>query len=74
VYPNLPTDSKMKKKFINVVPVSKIAKNRFDNYMKNYHSCLILNEDENLYHLMSINGMYEFHLQKSGNEHWQIVK
>ncbi len=67
-------NSKMKKKFINVVPVSKIAKNRFDHYMKNYHSCLILNEDENLYHLMSINGMYEFHLQKSGNEHWQIVK
>jgi hypothetical protein len=54
----------MKKKFINVVPVSKIAKDRFDNYMKNYHSCLILNEDENLYHLMSINGMYEFHLAK----------
>jgi len=64
----------MKKKFINVAPVSKVAKDRFIHYMGNFHSCVILDEDENLYHLRSLNGMYEFHLQKKGNSHWKIVK
>jgi hypothetical protein len=74
VCPNLPTDSKMKKKFINVVPVSKIARERFINHMENFHSCLVIDEDENFYHLVSLNGMYEFHLQRKGNDHWKIVK
>ena len=66
--------SRVKKKFINVVPISKVAKERFVNHMNNYHSCLVLEEDDNLYHLISINGLYEFHLQKQGNAHWKIVK
>jgi hypothetical protein len=64
----------MKKKFVNVVPLTAQAKHRFDDLMDNFHSCLILEEDEKLYHLLSLNGMYEFHLQKGGNEHWKIVK
>ena len=66
--------TKLKKKFVNVIPLSRQAKYRFDDLMDNFHSCLVLDENDELYHLLSLNGMYQFHLQKSGNEHWKIVR
>lgn len=65
---------KSKKKIINISPLSKIARQRFIHDMNNFHACIVLDEGKELYHLLSLNGMYEFHLQKTGNEHWKIVK
>jgi hypothetical protein len=72
--PNKTMMTKSKKKFINVSPLSKIAQQRFINDMANFHACIVLDENEKLYHLLSLNGMYEFHVQKNGNEHWKISK
>jgi hypothetical protein len=66
--------TKIKKKFVNVIPLSNIARDRFIHHMDKFHSCLVLEENEELYHLISLNGLYEFHLQKKGNDHWKIIK
>ena len=62
-----------KKKFINVVPLTNIARDRFVHTMNCFHACLILNEDDLFYDVVSLNGMYQFRIQKKGNDHWKLV-
>ena len=64
----------MKKRFVNVEPVSAKAKNRFVNIMNSFHSCEVEQEKDNLLFLASINRKYFMWLPKEGNEHWKIVK
>jgi len=65
---------KTKKKFVYVTPLSKIAKDRFINIMESFHSCEIEQESEDILFLVSLNKMYHFSIQRSGNEHWRITK
>lgn len=65
---------KEKKKFVNVTPLSSIARQRFIHTMQSFHACEVVDEDEDLFFLVSLNKMYHFCLQKEGNEHWKIVK
>jgi hypothetical protein len=66
--------TKIKKKFVNVSPLSSKAKNRFVNIMDSFHSCEVEQEKDNLFFLVSLNKKYCFWVQKEGNEHWQIQK
>jgi hypothetical protein len=64
----------MKKRFVNVIPLSAKAKNRFVNIMDSFHSCEVEQENGNLIFLVSLNKKYCFWIQKQGNEHWKIEK
>jgi hypothetical protein len=68
------TMTKMKRKFVNVTPLSSKAKNRFINIMNNFHSCEVEQETNDKLFLVSLNKQYCFWIQKSGNEHWKIEK
>lgn len=65
---------KTKKKFVNVVPVSSKAKNRFHNLMDCFHACEVEQETDKMFFLVSLNRQYCFWIQKQGNEHWSIQK
>lgn len=65
---------KVKKKFVNVEPISSKAKNRFVNIMDSFHACEVEQEKDDMYFLASINKKYYMWLPKKGNEHWKIVK
>ena len=65
---------KTKKRFVNVVPKSSKAKNRFINQMDSLHAMEIEQETDSEYFLISINRVYCFWISKNGNEHWEIVK
>jgi hypothetical protein len=64
----------MKKKFVNVIPKSSKAKNRFVNIMDKFHSCKVEQETHDKFFLVSLNKQYCFWIQKTGNEHWSIEK
>jgi len=65
---------KVKKKFVNVEPISSKAKNRFVNNMKSFHACEVEQEKDGMYFLSSLNKQYYMWLPKKGNEHWRVVK
>jgi len=66
--------TKVKRKFVNVTPLSSKAKNRFVNIMESFHSCEVEQEKDNLLFLVSLNKKYCFWVQQEGNEHWRIDK
>jgi len=65
---------KTKKRLLSVSPLSFKAKNRFANIMDSLHSCVIEQEVDDKFFLVSINKKYCFWIQKTGNEHWKIEK
>lgn len=64
----------VKKKFVNVTPLSSKAKNRFINIMDSFHACEVENEKDGKLFLVSLNRQYCFWIEKSGNEHWRLDK
>ena len=64
----------IKKKFINVKPKSPKAKNRFINIMNSFHACEVEQETNDKFFVVSLNRQYCFWIQKTGNEHWEIIK
>lgn len=65
---------KSKQKFVNVTPLSSKAKNRFINIMESFHACMVEQETDSMFFLVSLNRQYCFWIQKTGNEHWKIQK
>jgi len=65
---------KIKRKFVNVIPKSSKAKNRFVNQMDSLHAMEVEQENETQFFVVSINRRYCFWISKEGNEHWSIVK
>jgi hypothetical protein len=65
---------KIKKKFVNVIPKSSKAKNRFVNQMDSLHAMEVEQETETEFFVVSINRRYCFWINKEGNEHWEIAK
>jgi hypothetical protein len=65
---------KNKKRFVNVIPRSSKAKNRFANVMRSLHAMEIEQETDDKFFLASINRQYFTWIPKNGNEHWEIVK
>ena len=74
VFRELKLQTKMKRKMVNVEPVSKKAKNRFANMMDNLHGCYVEQETDNQMFLASINKRYFFWFDKSNDQNWKIVK
>ena len=67
-------ESKVKRKFVNIEPISNLARDRFANIMDSLHGCIIEQEKDNMYFLASINKRYFMWLPKNGNEHWKLLK
>ena len=63
-----------KKHFINVVPKTSRAKNRFINQMDSLHAMEVEQETDTQLFVVSINRRYCFWIPKEGNEHWEICK
>ena len=66
--------NKTKRKFVNVIPKSSKAKNRFVNIMQSFHAMEVEQETDAEMFLVSLNRMYCTWVPKEGNEHWGIVK
>ena len=64
---------KTKKKFVNVIPKSSKAKNRFANQMHKLHAMEVEQETDTQFFLVSINRQYCFWISKEGNEHWEVL-
>ena len=64
----------MKRKIVNVEPVSNKAKNRFANMMDNLHGCYVEQENDTQLFLASINKKYFFWMSKLDDQNWKIVK
>jgi hypothetical protein len=66
--------TKIKRKIVNVEPISNRARNRFANIMDNLHGCHVEQEKGDMMFLASLNKKYFMWLPKDGNEHWRILK
>lgn len=66
--------TKIKRKMVNVEPISAKAKNRFVNILNSLHGCHVEQEKDDMLFLASLNKKYFMWLPKTGNEHWRIVK
>ena len=64
----------MKKEFINVVPKSKRARNRFCNQMDSLHACVVEKREDDKVFLSSISGRYWFWMQENGDDNWKVIK
>ena len=65
---------KTKRKFINIIPKSSKAINRFVNIMQSLHAMEVEQETDTMLFLVSINRMYCTWLPRDGNEPWSIAK
>ena len=66
--------TKVKRKMVNVEPISNKAKNRFANMMDNLHGCHVEQENDKQLFLAAINKKYFFWIDKENDQHWRIVK
>lgn len=65
---------KLKRKMVNVEPISNKAKNRFANNMDKLHGCHVEQETDTKLFLASINKKYFFWIDKVNDLHWSIMK
>lgn len=65
---------KTKRKFINVIPKSSKAKNRFANQMDSLHAMEVEQETDTQLFVVSINRRYCFWMNKVNDPHWEISK
>lgn len=65
--------TKIKRKMVNVEPISAKAKNRFVNILDSLHGCHVEQEKDDMVFLASLNRKYFMWLPKDGNEHWRIL-
>jgi hypothetical protein len=66
--------TKVKRKMVNVEPISSKAKNRFANMMDKLHGCNVEQETDDKMFLASINKKYFFWVDKLNDPDWKIVK
>lgn len=66
--------TKVKRKIVNVEPITNKAKNRFANMMDNLHGCYVEQETDKQVFLASINKRYFFWIDKVNDPNWKIVK
>lgn len=66
--------TKIKRKILNVDPISETAKLRFNTEMDQLHSCYVDEEKSDVVYLTSINNKYKFIMNKKTDSNWRIVK
>jgi hypothetical protein len=64
----------MKTKFICVSPISFKAKVEFSEIMNEFHSCRVLNTQEDKILLQSLNKSHNFWISLENDKNWKIVK
>lgn len=64
----------MKAEFLCVKPKSSKAKNRFSNLMHNLHSCRVEQRKGTEVFLSSISGKYNFWMNETTDDHWEVIK
>ena len=64
----------IKRKMVNVEPVSSKAKNRFANNMYKLHGCHVEQETDDKMFLASINKKYFFWVLKTNDPNWNFIK
>ena len=63
-----------KRKFVNVVPKSPKACNRFKDQMDSFHAMIVEKETDTQFFVVSLNKRYCFWLNKHNDPHWSIEK
>ncbi len=66
--------TRLKRQFVNLIPKTSEAKDRFVNTMDSLHGMVVEKETADHLCLMSINECYYTRIPKSGNKHWEIVR
>ena len=66
-------DPKTKKRFVNVIPKTSRAKNRFVNQMDSLHAMEVEQENDTQMFVVSINRRYCFWLNKENDPQWEIL-
>ena len=73
-YNNQVTDKHMKTEFICVQPKSNKAINRFANQMDYLHSCRVEQRKDGRVFLASISGKYNFWMNETADDHWEVIR
>lgn len=66
--------TKIKRKIVTIDPISKLAKERFEDYMDGLHSCYIDDEVNEVLYLTSVNKKYKFTMHKKKDINWKLIK
>lgn len=66
--------TKIKRKIVTIDPISKLAKERFEDYMDGLHSCYIDDEVNEVLYLTSVNKKYKFTMHKKEDINWKLIK
>ena len=64
---------KVKRKMVNVQPISNKAKNRVANIMDKLHGCHVEQETDTKLFLASINKQYFFWIDKINDPNWKLI-
>jgi hypothetical protein len=65
---------KTKSEFITVKPKTEEAKMFFDVWMRQLHSCKVLERQTNKVLLNSIAGDYKFWMNIEGDKNWEVIR
>ena len=64
----------MKSQFLCIKPKTEEAKEFFDIFMRQLHSCKVLDRQDNQVLLNSIAGNYKFWMNIEGDKNWEVIK
>ena len=65
---------KPKTEFITIKPKTKEAREYFELYMRELHSCKVVGRTEDKVLLNSIAGHYTFWMNEKEDAHWEVIK
>ena len=65
---------KTKTEFLTIKPKTEEAKDFFETYMRELHSCKVLERESNRVLLNSIAGDYKFWMNIEGDKNWEVIK
>lgn len=65
---------KSKTEFLTIKPKTEEAKDFFETYMRELHSCKVLERKDNQILLNSIAGDYVFWMNEKEDSNWEVIK
>ena len=65
---------KTKTEFVTIKPKTEEAKMFFDIYLRQLHSCKVIERHADKVLLNSIAGNYKFWMSLEGDKNWEIIK
>jgi hypothetical protein len=64
----------MKTEFVTIKPKTEEAKEYFESFMRNLHSCRVIRRQNNKVLLNSIAGEYVFWMNEKEDQNWEVIK